>query len=106
MDSPYRCTVLYTMTRTTSQSRRASSSRVSCDVPGKAGLSRGVNPTSQANARRYQRHRPELTLLHRIIEDHYAAFVEQMARESRPLLGSTYGVSLMSSCAAVGWSTV
>lgn len=34
---------------------------------------------------RYQRHRPEETLLYRIVEQHYPVFVDCMAGEGRPL---------------------
>ena len=33
----------------------------------------------------YQRHRPERTLLYRIVEQHYPAFVTHTARQERPL---------------------
>jgi hypothetical protein len=33
----------------------------------------------------YQRHRPEHTLLYRIVEQHYPAFVTHMAEQERPL---------------------
>ena len=73
------------MLRTTSQCRPATFGRVSRDAPGQARISRGTSPAAQANARRYQRHRPEQTLLYRIVEEHYTAFVAQMACEGRPL---------------------
>ena len=34
---------------------------------------------------RYQRHRPEQTLLYRIVEEYYPQFVDLMARQGRPL---------------------
>ena len=34
---------------------------------------------------RYQRHRPERTLLYRIVEQHDPVFVTHMARQDRPL---------------------
>ncbi|MDN5938380.1 MAG: IS91 family transposase [Salinisphaera sp.] len=46
---------------------------------------RDATSASKANARRYQRHHPEQTLLYRIVEAHYPAFLEQMAREGRSL---------------------
>jgi hypothetical protein len=37
------------------------------------------------DAGRYQRHRPEQTLLYRIIEQHYPAFVDHMAGQGWPV---------------------
>jgi len=34
---------------------------------------------------RYQRHRPEQTLLYRIVDEYYPQFVDLMARQGRPL---------------------
>ena len=73
------------MTRATSQGRQASFGRVCRDSRERV---KGVGDevcASQQNARRYQRHRPEQTLLYRIVEDNYPAFVAQMAREGRAL---------------------
>ena len=39
----------------------------------------------EARVQRYERHRPGQTLLYRIVEQHYPAFVEHMARRGRPL---------------------
>jgi len=45
-------------------------------APGRAG---------SAGAPRYARHRPEQTLLYRIVASHYPAFVEHLAGQGRPL---------------------
>jgi len=37
------------------------------------------------DAGRYQRHRPEQTLLYRIIEEHYPVFTAHFAEQSREL---------------------
>lgn len=73
------------MTRATSQGRPASFGRVSRGGRGRAKGVRDEVCASQGNARRYQRHRPEQTLLYRIVEDNYPAFVAQMAHEGRSL---------------------
>lgn len=73
------------MTRTTSQRRQAPSGGVCCRARGQAWGNRDEASASRPNARRYQRHRPEQTLLYRIVEDNYPAFVAQMDREGRPL---------------------
>ena len=36
-------------------------------------------------ARRYERHRPERTLLYRLVEQHYPEFAEAMATQGKPL---------------------
>jgi len=41
--------------------------------------------TRERDAGRYQRHRPEQTLLYRIVEQHYPVFAEHMAAQGRPL---------------------
>ena len=41
--------------------------------------------TRDRDAGRYQRHRPEQTLLYRIVEQHYPVFAEHMAAQGRPL---------------------
>lgn len=69
----------------TLQRRQAPSGGVCDRAAGQAWGNRDRNPASRANARNYQRHRPEQTLLYRIVEAHYPAFVEQMACEGRPL---------------------
>jgi len=43
--------------------------------------------TQDRDAGRYQRHRPEQTLLYRIIEQHYPAFTEQLAAQGTALQG-------------------
>ena len=43
------------------------------------------NAGQGSDADRYQRHRPEQTLLYRIIEQHYPLFVTHLAGEGRPL---------------------
>lgn len=74
------------MTRTTAQSRKAPCGAVYCRADGAAAwVNRGESPAMRANARHYQRHRPEQTLLYRIVEDNDPALVTQMAREGRPL---------------------
>ena len=39
----------------------------------------------QRDARRYERHRPEGTLLYRLVEQHYPEFAEAMATQGKPL---------------------
>ena len=36
-----------------------------------------------ADARRYERHRPEQTLLYQLVEEHYPAFVAVLVAEGR-----------------------
>ncbi len=43
--------------------------------------------TQDRDAGRYQRHRPEQTLLYRIIEQHYLAFTAHLAAQGRVLPG-------------------
>lgn len=40
---------------------------------------------------RYQRQRPEATLLYQLVEQHYPAFVESLARSGRALPGYVHG---------------
>lgn len=41
--------------------------------------------TRERDAGRYQRHRPEQTLLYQLVEQHYPVFVDCMAGQGRPL---------------------
>ena len=38
-----------------------------------------------SNAPRYERHRPEHTLLYRLVEQHYPEFAEAMVAQGKPL---------------------
>jgi hypothetical protein len=44
-------------------------------------------PTRDEDASRYQRHRPEQTLLYQIVEQHYPAFTAHLAERGRELPG-------------------
>jgi hypothetical protein len=43
------------------------------------------NAEGDRSAGRYQRHRPEQTLLYQLVEQHYPVFVDCMAGQGRPL---------------------
>jgi hypothetical protein len=45
-----------------------------------------------AEAHRYERHRPEQTLLHRLVEQYYPAFVAALAAEGREVPGDRWAV--------------
>ena len=49
------------------------------------GQAAAATRAGSAGARRYARHRPEQTLLYRIVAQHYPAFVELLAGQGRPL---------------------
>ncbi|MBY8965726.1 hypothetical protein KHP57_08390, partial [Algiphilus sp. NNCM1] len=58
--------------------RQAPSGGVCCRAGGQAWGKPDRNPASRANARRYQRHRPEQTLLYQIVECWRALKTDQL----------------------------
>ena len=48
-------------------------------------MAKGLAQAGFAAAPKYQRHRPEATLLYRLVEQHYPRFLAQRAAEDRPL---------------------
>jgi hypothetical protein len=67
-----------------------------------AYASAGREAVLGAEAHRYERHRPEQTLLHRLAKQYYPAFLAAVAAEGREVPGTSRG-SLRSTCAAGGW---
>ena len=45
----------------------------------------GREASTGHGVRRYERHRPEQTLLYRLVEQHYPEFADAMAAQGKPL---------------------